>query len=53
MPAGMSLIFLPEALEEIEQASLYYESRQVGLGREFAEEVYAFARMIAIAPKQP
>jgi hypothetical protein len=49
----MSLIFLPQALEEIEKASLYYECQEDGLGGEFAKEVYTFARMIAMAPEQP
>ena len=49
----MQVAFSPQAREEIAEAALYYEGQQSGLGSEFADEVYAFVQMVAIAPEQP
>ena len=49
----MQVTFSPQAREEIAEAAIYYEGQQSGLGSEYTEEVYAFVRMVAIAPEQP
>ncbi|NCO35040.1 MAG: plasmid stabilization protein [Armatimonadetes bacterium CG2_30_59_28] len=43
----MKFYFHPEANDEFDKAVDYYEDRQLGLGLEFAEDVYmAIARII-------
>jgi len=49
----MQVTFSPQAREEIAEAALYYERQQCGLGSEYAEEVFAFVQMVALAPEQP
>lgn len=46
----MNFRFHPEALEEFEQAVLYYEKRQAGLGERFAASVESAIDHIVISP---
>lgn len=46
----MKFYFHPREDEELDEVVRYYEQRQVGLGLEFAEEVYAAIRRISEYP---
>ncbi len=46
----MRFYFHRLAEQEIDEAAQYYEERQVGLGLEFAEEVYATVQRISEYP---
>ena len=46
----MRYFFHPEADEEFDEAIRYYEEAQIGLGLEFAEEVYATVERILEYP---
>lgn len=45
-----SLVFHPEAADELADASLWYERQQLGLGDEFEDAVYAAAERVAERP---
>ena len=47
----MRFLFHPQADDEFDQAVRYYENCQLGLGLEFAEEVYAAVARIAEYPE--
>jgi plasmid stabilization system protein ParE len=47
----MRYYFHPSAEEEFDNAVEYYEQRQIGLGLEFAEEVYAAIKRIIEFPE--
>lgn len=47
----MTCTFHPEADEELDEASAYYEARQHGLGAEFIEEAYATIARILQYPR--
>ena len=44
--------FLPEAIEEFEEAADYYESEREGLGGEFREEFEKLSLKIRMRPHQ-
>jgi len=46
----MNFRFHPEALQEFEQAVLYYDERQVGLGERFAASVVSAIDSIVTSP---
>jgi hypothetical protein len=46
----MNCFFHPKAAEELNEAVLYYEDCQPGLGLEFAEEIYATIARISEYP---
>jgi hypothetical protein len=46
----MNLIFHPDAIKELEQATTYYENCQDGLGAEFLDEVYSTIQRILAFP---
>ena len=46
----MRFYFHPRAVREFDEAVQYYEDCQIGLGLEFAEEVYAAIRRISEYP---
>lgn len=45
--------FHPEALIEFNESADWYESRQVGLGQKYVDEVDAAIKKILSAPKRP
>ena len=47
----MRFLFHPQADDEFDQAVRYYENCQLGLGLEFAEEVYATVARISEYPE--
>lgn len=49
----MNLVVLPQAANEFEDATDYYEQRQTGLGRRFRDEVDRHIRWIADNPDIP
>jgi len=48
----MNISFHPEATAEFETAIAYYEEKEVGLGYDFATEIYAAIKRCAAFPKK-
>lgn len=47
----MKTKFHPEAAQELEEAAIYYEERQLGLGKQLSQEIEATAKLITTFPQ--
>jgi Plasmid stabilisation system protein. len=49
---ALEVVFRPQAEDEVLEVRQWYESKRVGLGREFGEELNRIVERIAVGPLQ-